>query len=189
MKRIVLLGPPGAGKGTQAVLICQRFAVPHISTGDIFRAAVKSQTELGKQAQGFMDKGELVPDSLVIALVKERLSQQDCREKGFLLDGFPRTLEQSQALTVLLDEIGSPLTHVLDLEVSEAILLERIQNRGNQGSGRADDSADVAAHRLQVYRDQTAPVTGYYEQNIGVTKIDGLGSVEEVTQRILDALL
>lgn len=185
--RLVLLGPPGAGKGTQAVLIAQNWGIPHISTGDILRAAVAAGTELGKKVKDILDSGNLVPDAVVIDLIRERLSRADC-DKGFLLDGFPRTVEQAKSLTVLLKEIGRELSHVLDISVPENILIDRIRNRGAQGSGRADDTGEVAAKRLKVYWEQTAPVTAYYAQVGRVIEVDGLGTVEEVQARIAQAL-
>lgn len=186
-KRIVILGPPGAGKGTQALSICETYGIPHISTGVILREAISNGTELGNKAQSFMDKGELVPDQLVIDLIRERLSRPDC-VKGFLLDGFPRTVEQAKALTALLDEMSIPLTHVVELQVPEDVLMDRIKKRGEEGSGRSDDSAEVAANRLQVYWKQTAPVTKYYKEGGVVISLDGLGTVDEVAARIAEAL-
>ena len=185
--RIILLGPPGAGKGSQAVTFCASRNIPHISTGDILRNAVARQTDLGVEAKRYMDGGMLVPDALVIALIKERLSQGDC-VGGFLLDGFPRTVEQASSLDELLASIGMPLTHVVELVVPDEILLGRIENRARQGSGRSDDNAAVFAKRLQVYHEQTAPVTEYYKGKGMVSPIDGVGSIEEVEQRLLKLL-
>ena len=185
--RIILLGPPGAGKGSQAVTLCASRGIAHISTGDILRDAVARQTTLGVEAKRYMDGGQLVPDSLVIALIKERLSQGDC-EKGFLLDGFPRTVEQATALDELLVSIGMPLSHVVELVVPDEVLLGRIENRARQGSGRSDDNAEVFAKRLQVYHAQTAPVSGYYKSKGMLKPIDGVGTIPEVEQRLLGAL-
>lgn len=181
--RLVLLGPPGAGKGTQALLIAQRGRVPHISTGDILRESMSAGTPLGLKVKSIVDSGELVPDAVVIDLVKERLGRPDCTG-GFLLDGFPRTVDQARALTTVLADLNRPLTHVVNLNVPEATLLERIRNRGLQGSGRADDSLEVAAKRLKVYWEQTAPVAGYYRDLGQLVEIDGLGTVDEVTTRL-----
>lgn len=185
--RVVLLGPPGAGKGTQAVLISSTLKIPHISTGEIMRNAVANKTPLGLEVKSFLDSGNLVPDSLVINLMRERLSQKDC-ENGFLLDGFPRTLEQAKQLDVLLKEINSELTHIIDISVAESILLDRIKKRGEAGSGRSDDNVEVAAKRLQVYWAQTAPVSEYYKQQNRLIAVDGLGTVEEVQQRIMQTV-
>ncbi len=185
MERIVILGPPGAGKGTQALLLCEKLGVPHISTGEILRNAVSNETKLGLEAKQYMDRGELVPDEVVIGLVRERLSEPDC-DTGYLLDGFPRTLEQAKELDVILKEIGKEVTVVLELQVPEQALLDRIKNRAAEGSGRSDDNVEVASNRLRVYWEQTAPVTAYYEEHLSVEKVDGIGTVEEVTQRIAE---
>ncbi len=174
--RIVLLGPPGAGKGTQAIRLAESRGIAHISTGEMMRGAIKEGTALGLQVKDFIDRGELVPDSLVISIINERLSKADCAN-GFLLDGFPRTVEQAKALDVLLTERSSPLTHVIELDVPEAIIIERIKNRGE---GRADDTPEVVTNRLKVYREQTAPVTAYYQQDSRVTTINGVGTMDEV---------
>lgn len=152
MIRLVFLGPPGAGKGTQAQRIAQEYGIPHISTGDILRNAVKEGTELGKLAKSYMDKGELVPDEVIIGIIRERLSQPDVKEKGFILDGFPRTLPQAEALDELLKELSMPLDRVVYLNVDDEEIVKRLLARG-----RADDTEEVIRNRLKVYREQTAP--------------------------------
>jgi adenylate kinase len=185
--RIVMLGPPGVGKGTQAVLLAKAKGIPHISTGDIMRETVASQSELGARVKGCMDRGELVPDDVMIDVVRVRLKQQDC-SRGFVLDGFPRTVAQAEALDRLLTELNMTLTHVLDFSVPDSVLLERIQKRAKSGSGRSDDTVEVAKRRLEVYQKQTAPVSDYYTKVRGVTKIESLGSVEEVQAEVLLAV-
>jgi len=185
--RLILLGPPGAGKGTQALLLSKEKDLEHVSTGDIMRKAISDESKTGEMVKSYMDSGELVPDELVLNLVKEKLQSSEC-ERGFILDGFPRTLEQAEGLRVILDDIQKPLTAVIDLAVPEHILLDRIRKRGEAGSGRSDDSAKVAAKRLEVYWRQTAPVTAYYEKFGEVKRIDGLGSIEEVNARISAAV-
>lgn len=186
--RLVLLGPPGAGKGSQAERLCAHTGIAHVSTGNILREAVAGATELGIEAKRYMDQGSLVPDALVIALIKERLAMKDCQEKGFLLDGFPRTVEQAKSLDELLMQIDLPLTCVVELIVPDDVLLKRIEGRAAAGSGRSDDNAAVFANRLKVYHEQTAPVTGYFKSKGLVTDLDGLGTIEEVEQRLLKIL-
>lgn len=185
--RIVILGAPGAGKGTQAAFIAEKYNVSHISTGEILRKAVAEGTEIGVRAKQYIDRGDLVPDQVLIDLVRSRIAQSDC-ENGFLLDGFPRTLEQAQALTSLLVEVEKPLTHVIELKVPDEVLMERIRSRAGQGSGRSDDNDEVVSRRLKVYWEQTAPVSKYYSDNSCLVLVDGLGTVEEVQQRIVDQL-
>lgn len=182
MARLILFGPPGAGKGTQAVELFQRFSVPHVSTGDLFRAAVAEQTSLGVTAQGYLDRGELVPDDLVIEMIRERLVQPDT-QSGWLLDGFPRTVPQAYALDDLLSGIHQELDRVVNLQVPDAFLLERLLGRG-----RKDDSEDVIRRRLQVYHEQTAPLIRFYGDRQLITDIDGSAPVEDVTAAIQTAL-
>ncbi len=180
--RLVLVGPPGAGKGTQAEFISAHFAIPHISTGDIFRANLSAGTPLGLEAKGYMDKGDLVPDSLTTAMVKDRLQQGDVAT-GFLLDGYPRTTGQAAALDEILREINTPLDVVLEMQADEDEIVTRLLARG-----RSDDSEEVIRHRLKVYAEQTAPIISYYH-NAGILRsINGLGAIEEVTQRAIAAL-
>ena len=185
--RMVMLGPPGVGKGTQAALLAKAKGVPHISTGEIMRQTVASGEELGKRVKGFLDRGELVTDDVMIEVMRERLRQPDCAA-GFVLDGFPRTLPQAEALDVLLRELEMELTHIVDLAVPESVLLERIQKRGASGSGRSDDTMEVAKRRLEVYQAQTAPVGEYYLQRGNMIKIESLAGVPEVQAEILAAV-
>jgi adenylate kinase len=181
--RVVLLGPPGAGKGTQAKLLAQKFSLAHISTGEILRSEIASGSELGKYAQTLMDKGNLVPDETVLQIIRKRVVAPDC-EKGFILDGFPRTVPQAEALDKMLLENNTPLTAVIDINVSDQILLDRIKKRAAAGSGRADDDIEVATNRLKVYWERTAPVTAYYKAKNRVTDVDGIGTIDEVATRI-----
>ncbi len=189
--RIVLLGPPGAGKGTQAEFIAGRLGVPAISTGDIFRANVSGQTELGQKAKTYMDAGDLVPDEITVAMVKARLAEPDAKA-GFLLDGFPRTISQAEQLSSSLAELGHRLDRVLELVVEEEELVRRLSGRRMVVDGkeiqRDDDKPETVRHRLQVYREQTAPLSGFYEGEGLLARIDAIGSVEEVTARALRAL-
>ncbi|RLY94423.1 adenylate kinase [Kocuria tytonicola] len=186
MTRMLIIGPPGAGKGTQAARICDRLDVPAISTGDIFRANIKDQTELGREAQGYTDAGNLVPDSVTNSMVRDRLSQQDVTD-GFLLDGYPRTVAQVEELDRILETNGVALDVVLLLTADNDELVTRLLGRA-QEQGRTDDTEDVIRHRLDVYDEQTAPVVGMYEDRGIVVRVDGLGSIDEVTERIMAAL-
>jgi len=183
MIRVVFLGPPGAGKGTQAVRIAEKYNVPHISTGDILRAAVKEGTELGKIAKEYMDKGELVPDEIIIRIIKERLSQEDVKKNGFILDGFPRTLPQAEALDKMLEELGMPLDKVIYLNVDDEEIVKRLLARG-----RADDTEEVIRNRLKVYREQTAPLIDYYASKGLLVEINGVGDIDEITRKIEESL-
>jgi len=186
VSRFLLIGPPGAGKGTQATLLAQAYDIPAISTGDIFRANVKAETPLGVQAKGFMDRGEYVPDSLTNDLVRDRLSQDDA-ESGFLLDGYPRTRDQVLELDDILSSKSNELNAVILLKADPDELVRRLLNRA-QEQGRADDTEDVIRHRQSVYLEQTAPLIEIYSARGIVVEIDGLGQVGEVTERILNAL-
>src|SRR5215207_11290088 len=184
--RIVLLGPPGAGKGTQAAQIACRFGAPHIATGDIFRANVAQGTELGRAAQEYMDLGDLVPDEVVIAMVMERLASDDC-QAGFVIDGFPRTVNQAEALDRRLAGLGAPLDAALSFDVTEEELLQRLAGRA-AAQHRSDDAEQTIRHRLEVFAVKTRPLIDYYRHRRLLTMVDGVGKVEEVTGRILGGL-
>ena len=189
--RIVLLGPPGAGKGTQAQIIAGTLGVPAISTGDIFRANVSGQTELGLEAKAYMDSGDLVPDEITVAMVRDRLAEPDAKA-GFLLDGFPRTISQAEQLRGSLDQLGQHLDRVLELVVEEEELVRRLSGRRMLVNGewvqRDDDRPETVRHRLEVYREQTAPLSGFYEGEGLLSRIDAIGTIEEVTARVMAAL-
>jgi len=184
--RIVLLGPPGAGKGTQAARLAGRAVIPHISTGDMMRAAISSGTPVGVSAKEFLDAGKLVPDDVMIDVIRDRLSQDDC-DTGYLLDGFPRTVAQAQALHALLTELGTPLTHVAELKVPTEALVARLIERGKD-SGRTDDTAEVIEERLRVYEELTMPVSAFYGAQGHLIEVDGVGSIDEVQERLAGAL-
>jgi adenylate kinase len=186
VSRFLLIGPPGAGKGTQAALLSQAYSIPAISTGDIFRANVKAETELGKLAKSYMDKGEYVPDSVTNDLVRDRLSQTDVTF-GFLLDGYPRTRDQVLELDDILATNQTQLDAVVLLAADTDELVKRLLNRA-QEQGRADDTEDVIRHRQEVYLAQTQPILEIYESRNQVISIDAIGQVSEVTERILNAL-
>ena len=211
--RLILLGPPGAGKGTQAKRLIERYGIPQISTGDILRAAVREGTELGKKAKQYMDAGQLVPDEVVIGIIRERLKEADCA-KGFILDGFPRTVPQAEALKSVLAELGQALDHVVSIEVPDEDLVERLTGRrtcrkcgamyhvkftppkqegvcdkcGGELYQRDDDKEETIRARLKVYHDQTAPLVEFYNEEGLLRRIDGVGSVDEIYGRILGVL-
>ncbi len=189
--RVVLLGPPGAGKGTQAQFIAGQLGVPAISTGDIFRANVSGRTELGLKAKQYMDAGDLVPDEITVAMVRDRLAETDAKG-GFLLDGVPRTIAQAEQLRASLQEMGHALDCVLELVVDEEELVRRLSGRRMLVDGewvqRDDDKPETVRHRLQVYREQTAPLSGFYESEGLLARINAIGAVDEVTQRAMAAL-
>jgi adenylate kinase len=209
--RVVLLGPPGAGKGTQAVTIASRFGVPKISTGDMLRDHVAQDTEIGREAKSYMDRGEYVPDAVLIKMLRHRLAQPDA---GFVLDGFPRTVPQAEALDAMLAELGETIDHVLLMDPSDAEIVERISRRRTCPEcgrvynltaspprvdercddddtplvARADDRAEVVQNRLDVYRRQTTPVVDYYDKRGLVRRVDGVGTAAEVEERIFKEL-
>jgi adenylate kinase len=182
--RLVLVGPPGAGKGTQAEVIAGALGIAKISTGDIFRANVGQATPLGLQAKAYMDAGELVPDEVTNDMVAARLTEADAAH-GFLLDGYPRNVSQADVLAQNLQSAGAALDAVVELVVQAEHVIERLLSRGQ---GRADDTEDVIRHRLEVYASETEPLVGYYRERGLLHSVDGLGAVDEVTARILEAL-
>lgn len=212
MMDFILLGPPGAGKGTQAKLMIDKWKVPQVSTGDILRAAVREGTALGVEAKGFMDSGGLVPDRVVIGIIAERLKEEDAAD-GFILDGFPRTIPQAQALQGILDDLGRNIDHVISIEVDDEELVARLTGRRMcKGCGesfhivfnpsakegvcdrcngelyqRDDDQEETIRQRLAVYSDQTQPLIAYYEKQGKLRRIDGTGSIEAIFSRVLEA--
>ncbi len=184
--RMVLLGPPGAGKGTQAARISERLGVPAISTGDIFRANVAGATELGVLAKSYMDKGEYVPDSVTNAMVKDRIAQDDAAQ-GFLLDGYPRTEAQVHELDAMLGQAGLGLDVVLEITADAEVVVARLLKRATE-QNRADDTEDVIRRRLEVYAEQTEPLAALYADKGLLVSVDGIGELDEVTDRIMTAL-
>lgn len=211
--RIVLLGPPGVGKGTQASNIVEKFNIPHISTGDILRENIKNNTELGITAKSFMDKGHLVPDELVVSIMKNRLLEDDCKD-GFLLDGFPRTVDQAKALDEALDGMGISLNKVVNIKAADDVLIERISGRrvckacgatyhvtynppkkegicdidGEKLLQRDDDKVETVKTRINVYEEQTAPLIDYYNDQGILLDVDGTKSIEEIFNTIVNSL-
>jgi len=211
--KIILMGPPGAGKGTQAEKLVDLYQIPHISTGDMFRKAQKDGTELGLKAKSYMDQGQLVPDEVTVGIVKERLAEADCKE-GFLLDGFPRTVQQADALDTILAELDMALDCVVNIEVDKAFLVDRLTGRrvcracgatyhiankapkvegvcdkcGGELYQRGDDTIETVSNRLDVYAAQTAPLIDYYKSKGIMSSIDGSKSMEEVLADIRTAL-
>lgn len=210
---IILMGLPGAGKGTQASEIVKKFPIPHISTGDMFRKAIKDETELGKEAKSYMDRGELVPDEVTVGIVKERLSEDDAK-KGFLLDGFPRTLEQAEALSKIMTELGRKIDAVINIEVPEEELMNRLTGRrvcevcgttyhlvfnppkvdgvcdldGGKLYQREDDNPETVAKRLEVNVKQSKPILKYYDKEGVLKNVDGSKDIQEVTGSVIDIL-
>jgi adenylate kinase len=185
--QIVFLGPPGSGKGTQAKLLAERLGVPAISTGEILRTAVREKTALGQRAQSAMEKGELVSDDLIVDLIRERTGRPDART-GFILDGFPRTIAQAQALEALLGEKGDALSAVVNFRVPEAELIQRMLGRARD-EGRADDRPETIRERLRVYREKTEPLVAFYRKRDLVADVDGVGTVDQVGGRLDSALM
>ncbi|MBB3277976.1 MULTISPECIES: adenylate kinase [Pseudoxanthomonas] len=184
--RLVLLGPPGSGKGTQAARLKEYLQVPHISTGDLLRAEVAAGTPLGVQAKEIMARGDFVSDEILLGMLEDRFARPDTAN-GFILDGYPRNLVQADALGVLLERIRQPMDFAVQLEVPTDLLVERIAGRA-KAEGRDDDSPDVVRNRLDKYTSQTAPVIEYYRQHGQLTVVDGVGSLDEVFSRLIEAL-
>jgi adenylate kinase len=184
--RLILFGPPGAGKGTQAAAISEKLSVPHIATGDILRENVRNETELGVRAKQYMDQGDLVPDEVVIGMIDERISRDDAAD-GFLLDGYPRTVAQAEALDAALAADGTAIDAVIRLLVDDDELVSRLLRRAEE-QGRSDDTREVIENRLAVYRNQTEPLVGFYRDRGLLREVDGRGSLPEVRGRILDAI-
>jgi adenylate kinase len=184
--RIVLLGAPGSGKGTQAALMVEQLTLPHISSGELLRSAVREGTELGLRAKAVMDRGELISDDIMLGLIEERLSRDDV-EAGFILDGYPRNIAQAVALDGLLTQLDKPLDEALQIDVDIEKVIQRIALRASK-EGRSDDSEAVARKRMQVYAEQTAPVAEYYAENGLLTRVLGMGAIEDVFQRIMGVL-
>ncbi|MEY2850497.1 MAG: hypothetical protein RJA96_368 [Actinomycetota bacterium] len=204
--RLVLVGPPGAGKGTQAQFLAAHFSIPHISTGDIFRANLKAGTDLGNQAKGFMDRGELVPDSVTNEMVKDRLTHEDVAN-GFLLDGFPRNVAQAEVLRAILADKKTPLHAVLEFSLADEEIIARLSSRrtcrdcgapsvgvdkcptcGGEVYQREDDKAEVITRRLEVYAEQTAPIISFYRNEGLLISVSAAGSVEDITASAISAL-
>lgn len=183
---IILLGPPGCGKGTQAKLLQERYGVVQLSTGDMLRAAAKEGTALGRKAGAIMNEGKLVPDDLIVSMIAERIEKPDCRN-GFILDGFPRTVAQAKALDAMLEEKGLRLDHVIELDVDEKVLFARIEGRAAEAAGavRADDNPETLRKRLAVYREQTAPILPYYRDKGRLQQVDGMQSIDEVARQLV----
>jgi adenylate kinase len=180
--KIILLGPPGAGKGTQAAKMIKKLSIPQISTGDMLRQAREEQTELGKKAESFMKSGALVPDEIVVGIVSERLQRKDC-QAGYILDGFPRSVAQAEALDRTLEDLGQELSVVVSLKVPEEELMTRLLERK-----REDDNEAIIRERLRVYKEQTAPLIDYYRSRRILKEVDGLGTVDEIFDRIIGSL-
>ncbi len=187
---IILFGPPGAGKGTQAKIIEQEHGLVQLSTGDMLRAAVAAGTEIGKKAKAIMDSGALVDDATIVGVISDRIDEDDCKN-GFILDGFPRTVAQAEALDDMLQAKGRKLDHVIEVKVADDVLYDRIEGRISQtpeSERRADDNAETLKKRLDVYHSQTAPVLPYYEQKNMLKTVDGMQSIETVTKEIRSIL-
>ncbi|MFC0810806.1 adenylate kinase [Paracoccus panacisoli] len=190
--RLIVLGPPGAGKGTQAQRLAERHSIPQLSTGDMLRAAVTEGTETGRRVKAIMDRGELVPDDVVNQMVSDRIDQEDCR-KGFILDGFPRTVAQAESLTAMLERRGVRLDAVIELKVDQTSLIERMEKRvadtlAAGGTARSDDNRDTFVRRLDAYRNKTEPLLDYYRRRNELITVDGMQGIDDVAREIEDVL-
>ncbi len=184
--RLIFIGPPGVGKGTQAKRICDHFGILHLSTGEILREEISQNSLVGHTAKQFIDKGKLVPDNVLLDIMSIRLNQNDCKN-GYCLDGFPRTIPQAEGLELILQNLQRPINAVISLDADEKELIQRLVLRG-KNSGRTDDTSDVIKQRLDVYRKQTAPLLEFYSRRNLLQSIDGVGKISEITQRILNSL-
>lgn len=189
---LILIGPPGAGKGTQAKILEEKYGLKQLSTGDMLRAEVASGSDLGKKAKDIMDRGDLVPDDLIVDMIASRMEADDCKN-GVIFDGFPRTVDQAQALDSMLSEKGNPLAAVILFEVDEEELVGRLNTRVEQAKAagqevRADDNEETLRNRLQVYRNQTAPIIPYYEAEDMLSRVDGMASIEDVSSAVASIL-
>ena len=185
--KLILLGAPGAGKGTQAEIISEKYNIPTISTGNIIRAALKNGTEMGLKAKSYIDAGELVPDDVVIGIIRERLSEDDCKG-GFILDGFPRTIPQAEALDKILSKTGEEVTATVSIMIPDEMIMERIKGRALK-EGRADDaSEEIINTRIVTYHNQTEPLIEYYTEAGKYNEIDGVGTIDEVKDRIFSVM-
>ncbi|NOZ62910.1 MAG: adenylate kinase [Calditrichaeota bacterium] len=210
---LILVGAPGTGKGTQGKLLAERYQIPNISTGDILRAAIQQETELGKKAKSFIDRGELVPDDVMIGIIRERLGAEDCK-KGFILDGFPRTVRQAEALEKLFEESALSLDHVIGLELPEEVIVKRLSNRrvcsecgkvynlitdppppdmrcekcGDEIIQRSDDTEETVRNRLRVYAEETEPLIDFYRRRGKLKVFDADGTIEEIQKKLVDFL-
>lgn len=185
---LIFLGPPGAGKGTQAGRVQKAHGLVQLSTGDMLRAAVAAGTQIGKQAKAIMERGDLVPDEVVVSIISDRIEEADCAN-GFILDGFPRTTGQAEALDVMLQEKGLKLNAVIEIRVDDVILVDRIRTRAAEtGGDRADDNEETLKKRLEVYHAQTAPLIPYYESQGKLLVVDGMNAIDDVTRDIEDKI-
>ena len=179
------MGPPGCGKGTQAQRLQEKYGMVHLSTGDMLRAAAAAGAEMGLRAKAILDRGDLVPDDMVVGIIVDRIEDGDIREKGFILDGFPRTVIQAEKLDEVLAEKQIEIHHIIEMRVDEAALFERIEKRAQESAGaRADDNAQTLKKRIFVYREQTAPILPYYERSGRLEAVDGMAEIDDVTTQL-----